>query len=117
MLSSAKRPTSKQLLAHIAQLDPATEEFMGALRDLRAAVLSHADHEEEQVVPMLLTLDRGTHLSLLGQKFRGRNWGRLRTRIRTFPIPRWGTRSSGRSCPSSIACATPPERTGGCFPP
>jgi hemerythrin superfamily protein len=65
----------EQLLAHIAQLDPCTEEFMGALRDLRAAVLSHAGHEEEQVVPMLLSLDRGTHLSLLGQKFRGEKLG------------------------------------------
>jgi hemerythrin superfamily protein len=67
----AEETAVEKLLAHIGQLDADTEEFAGAMRDLRSAVLSHAAHEEDQVFPMLLAIDEGAHLSLLGQKFRG----------------------------------------------
>ncbi len=67
----AEEAALEQLLAHIERLDASTEEFMGAVRDLRKAVLSHAAHEEDQIFPMLLALGEGAYLSLLGQKFRG----------------------------------------------
>ena len=67
----AEETAVEQLLAGIGQLDADTEEIMGATRDLRSAVLSHAAHEEDQIFPMLLAIDEGPHLSLLGQKFRG----------------------------------------------
>ncbi len=62
---------AERLLAHMMQLDCGTEEFMGAVRDLRAAVLSHAASEEAQVFPLLRANDEGAYLSFLGQKFRG----------------------------------------------
>jgi hemerythrin superfamily protein len=67
----AEETAIEQLLAHIAQLDAGSEEFMGAVRDLRAAVVSHTTHEEDEVFPLLLAIGRGASLSLLGQKFRG----------------------------------------------
>ncbi len=67
----AEEAALEQLLAHIEQLDASTEEFLGAVRDLRKAVLSHAAQEEDQVFPLLLALGEGSSLALLGQKFRG----------------------------------------------
>jgi hemerythrin superfamily protein len=62
---------AERLLAHMTHLDCSTEEFMGAVRDLRAAVLAHAASEEAHVFPILRANDDGVHLSVLGQKFRG----------------------------------------------
>ncbi len=63
--------SAERLLAHMMQLDSSTEEFMGAVRDLRATVLSHAANEETLVLPLLRANDQGAYLSFLGQKFRG----------------------------------------------
>jgi hemerythrin superfamily protein len=62
---------TERLLAHMMRLDCRTEEFMGAVRDLRSTVLSHAASEEDQVLPLLRANDEGAYLSFLGQKFRG----------------------------------------------
>ncbi len=62
---------AERLLAHMMQLDCDTEEFMGAVRDLHAAVLTHAANEEASVLPLLRANDDGAYLSFLGQKFRG----------------------------------------------
>jgi Hemerythrin HHE cation binding domain len=71
----AEETEVEQLLAHIRQLDTGTEEFVGAVKDLRSAVLSHAAQEESHVVPILLAINEGAYLSFLGQKFRGEKLG------------------------------------------
>jgi hemerythrin superfamily protein len=67
----AEEAEAEQLLARMLQLDCGTEEFMGAVRDLRIAVLAHAASEEDLVFPLLRAHDEGAYLSFLGQKFRG----------------------------------------------
>ena len=51
--------------------EPTTEEFMGAVRDLRSAVMDQAAQEETYVFPLLLAHEEDAYLALLGQKFRG----------------------------------------------
>jgi hypothetical protein len=77
------------------KLDPTTEEFMGAVRDLRSAVMHHAALEETCVFPLLLAHEEDGYLALLGQKFRGEQLG-----APTHPHPRlpnsaWGNRVFG----------------------
>jgi hemerythrin superfamily protein len=67
----AEESEAERLLARMEKLDPLTEEFMGAMRDLTAAVLDHAAKEEAEVFPLLLAHDDAAFLEVLGQKFRG----------------------------------------------
>jgi hypothetical protein len=67
----AEEAAAEKQLAHMEKLDPTTEEFVGALRDLRAAVLTHAAREEAEVFPLLLAHDDGSFLDVLGQKIKG----------------------------------------------
>jgi hemerythrin superfamily protein len=67
----AEESEAEQLLARLEKLDPATEEFKGAVRDLRAAVLDHAAKEEGEVFPLLAASGEDGYLALLGQKFKG----------------------------------------------
>jgi hemerythrin superfamily protein len=67
----AEESEAERLLAHMEKLDPQTEEFMGAMRDLTAAVLDHAAREEAEVFPLLLAHDDTAYLEMLGQKFKG----------------------------------------------
>jgi len=69
------------LLAHLEKLEPTTEEFMGAIRDLRSAVTSHAAQEEASFFPLLLAHEDGAYLALLGQKFRGKKLGAPRSAL------------------------------------
>jgi hemerythrin superfamily protein len=59
------------LLARLEKLDPVTEEFRGAIKDLESAVLDHAAKEETEVFPLLAANEESGYLALLGQKFRG----------------------------------------------
>jgi hemerythrin superfamily protein len=67
----AEESEAEQLLARMEKLDPTTEEFMGAMRDLATAVSSHAAKEEEEVFPLLLAHEDTAYLEMLGQKFKG----------------------------------------------
>jgi hemerythrin superfamily protein len=67
----AEESEAEQLLARLEKLDPATQEFQGAVRDLRATVLDHAQKEESDVFPLLTTNEESGYLALLGQKFKG----------------------------------------------
>jgi len=62
---------AEQLLTHLAKLNPTTEEFRAAIRDLEAAVLDHAQKEEAEVFPLLAANEESGYLALLGQKFKG----------------------------------------------
>ena len=62
---------AEQLLARLEKLDPTTEEFRGAIRDLESAVLDHAQKEEAEVFPLLAANEESGYLALLGQKFKG----------------------------------------------
>jgi hemerythrin superfamily protein len=53
------------------KLEPSTEEFMGAVRDLRSAVMDHVAAEESYVFPFLQARQDAARLALLGKKFRG----------------------------------------------
>lgn len=44
---------AEELLARMEKMEPESDEFAGALAKLRAAVLSHAEREEETVFPLL----------------------------------------------------------------
>ena len=52
-------------------LDPTSRQFVGAVGDLRAAVLEHAQKEESEVFPLLLAHEPSDRLLYLGQKFKG----------------------------------------------
>jgi hemerythrin superfamily protein len=67
----AEEAAAEKLLARMEKLDPTTEEFLGAVRDLETAVLAHAQNEEDDVFPLLSGNEEGGYLALLGQKFRG----------------------------------------------
>jgi len=62
---------AEELLARLEKLDPTTEEFLGAIRDLESAVLDHARKEEAEVFPLLAANEERGYLALLGQKFKG----------------------------------------------
>jgi iron-sulfur cluster repair protein YtfE (RIC family) len=67
----AEEAEAEEKLAHIEKLDPTTEEFLGAISDLKAAVLGHAQKEESLVFPLLVKHEDDSHLLLLGQKYKG----------------------------------------------
>jgi hemerythrin superfamily protein len=62
---------AEDLLVHMEKLEPSTAEFVGAVRDLRSAVMTHAAAEESFVFPLLLAHEDAARLALLGQRFRG----------------------------------------------
>ena len=49
----AEEDAAKKALADLEKLDPTTAEFGAAFAQLRADVLSHAEAEEEEVLPLL----------------------------------------------------------------
>ena len=61
---------AEQMLARMERLDPATEDFRRAIRDLESAVLGHAHKEEAEVFPLLAANEESGYLALLGQKFK-----------------------------------------------
>jgi iron-sulfur cluster repair protein YtfE (RIC family) len=67
----AEESEAERLLAHMEKLDPTTEEFMGALTDLKSAVLQHAEREEQEAFPLLLAHEEHAYLIQLGQKYKG----------------------------------------------
>ena len=67
----AEEEEAERLLARMEKLDPTTEEFMGALRDLESAVLNHAEMEEYEAFPLLVGNEDNGRLLLLGQKYKG----------------------------------------------
>jgi hemerythrin superfamily protein len=50
---TAEESEGKSLLAELERLGPDHEEFPSRFDDLRAAVLAHAKHEEDTVLPLL----------------------------------------------------------------
>jgi hypothetical protein len=62
---------AERVLARLEDLDPLTEEFLGAVRELESAVHEHAQKEEAEVFPLLTAHEERGYLALLGQKFRG----------------------------------------------
>jgi hemerythrin superfamily protein len=67
----AEEAEAEKLLAAMEKMEPSTDEFMTALRELRSAVLEHARHEETEVFPLLLAHEEAGRLEYLGQKFKG----------------------------------------------
>jgi iron-sulfur cluster repair protein YtfE (RIC family) len=67
----AEEAEAERLLARMEKLDPTTEEFMGAIIDLRTAVLDHAQKEESEAFPILLANEEMDFLIQLGQKYKG----------------------------------------------
>ena len=68
---TAEESQAEKLLATIEDLDPTSQDFIGALGELRAAVLEHAQKEEAEVFPLLLAHEPNERLLYLGQKFKG----------------------------------------------
>ncbi|HEX3796003.1 MAG TPA: hemerythrin domain-containing protein [Acidimicrobiales bacterium] len=66
----AEEAEAEQHLARMEKLEPASHEFLGSLLDLRDAVLAHAESEETEAFPLLLTHLDNAALVHLGQKFK-----------------------------------------------
>jgi len=62
---------AERVLARLEELDPLTDEFHAAVRDLESAVQDHAQKEEAEVFPLLTANEERGYLALLGQKFKG----------------------------------------------
>jgi hemerythrin superfamily protein len=67
----AEEAETEALLARMEKLDPTTEEFLGAVKDLQSAVLAHAQKEEDEVFPLLTANEEAGYHALLGQRFKG----------------------------------------------
>jgi hypothetical protein len=67
----AEEAEAEKMLARMENVDPTTEEFLGAVRDLHGAVIDHATKEEAEVFPLLLANEEADFLTRLGQKFKG----------------------------------------------
>jgi hemerythrin superfamily protein len=67
----AEESEAERMLARMEKLDLTSEEFIGSVRDLEAAVLDHATKEESEVFPILSAHEESGYLVLLGQKFKG----------------------------------------------
>ena len=67
----AEEAEAEQHLARLEKMEPQNSEFLGSLRDLQEAVLAHAQSEEAEAFPLLVThLETGV-LMQLGQKYKG----------------------------------------------
>jgi hypothetical protein len=86
----AEEASSERLLAELDKLEPGSLEFISGLSALRAAVLTHAQNEEIEVLPLLVTQD-SDRLLYLGQKFRSAKLGSP-----THPHPHTPKSSRGR---------------------
>jgi Hemerythrin HHE cation binding domain len=60
---------AEQLLAHMEDMDTAGESFLSALGELTQAVLSHAEHEEKDVVSLLAESETSARLLELGERY------------------------------------------------
>ena len=67
----AEQSEAEEALARLEKLDATSNEFLGELVELRAAVLEHAQKEETEAFPRLLRHFDTAHLVYLGQKFKG----------------------------------------------
>jgi hypothetical protein len=65
---------SEKALAELQKLDPGSTEFLAGLAGLRASVLTHAQNEETQVLPLLSVQDHDRVL-YLGQKYKSAKLG------------------------------------------
>lgn len=70
----AEESSAERALAELEKLDPTSLEFRTGLAALRASVLSHADNEEAEVLPLLTVHDHDRVL-YLGQKFKSAKLG------------------------------------------
>jgi hemerythrin superfamily protein len=67
----AEEAEAEKQLASMEKIEPSSDEFMTALRELRDAVLDHAQQEETEVFPLLLAHEEAGRREYLGQKFKG----------------------------------------------
>jgi hypothetical protein len=94
----AEESQAEKLLARMEALDPTSEEFLGAVRDLQSDVLEHAAHEESEVLPLLAANEDPGYLALLGQKFKGEKLA-----APTHPHPRTPNSALGRRVIGPVA--------------
>ena len=73
---------AEKLMARMEDMDPASDEFLAAFRDLREDVLSHADHEERDEHPLLRSSLDGDRRMEMADRFE-----RLKDVAPTHPHP------------------------------
>jgi hemerythrin superfamily protein len=71
----AEEEEAEKLLASMEHLDPAGEEFKGAVEKLSEAVIDHVLKEETEVLPLFLAHEESGRLQYLAQKFKGAKLG------------------------------------------
>lgn len=67
----AEEAEAEKHLASMEDLEPSSDDFVSALRQLRESVLQHAQREEADAFPLLLAHEEQGRLIHLGQKFKG----------------------------------------------
>ncbi len=65
----AEQSEAEELLAEMEDMDATSDAFDTALRKLTEAVLSHAEHEEKDVLTLLGEKDSSAHLAELGERY------------------------------------------------
>ena len=65
----AEQVEAEELLVQMEGMDPASDEFAGALATLRSAVLEHAAAEEREVLPLIVQNDTALDRATLGSRY------------------------------------------------
>lgn len=65
----AEQSEAERLLADMEDMDAGGQVFAGALQDLTAAVVAHAEHEERDVLTLLREAESSEHLVEMGARY------------------------------------------------
>jgi hypothetical protein len=71
----AEESASEKALAELQKLDPGSPQFLSSLAYLRSSVLTHAQNEEVEVLPLLTAQEEHDRLVYLGQKYKSAKLG------------------------------------------
>lgn len=74
--------SAERMLAGMEEMDPSSDEFVVALKELETAVLEHADHEEQHEFPLLVE-----HLTITRRRELAEAFQALRATGPTHPHP------------------------------
>jgi hypothetical protein len=71
----AEESFSEKALAELQKLEPGSPEFLASLAGLRSSVLTHANNEETEVLPLLALHEEHDRLVYLAQKYKSAKLG------------------------------------------
>jgi hypothetical protein len=71
----AEEAAAETELAELQKLDPGSPAFLAVLAGLRSSVLTHANNEETEVLPLLAVQEEHDRVVYLGQKYKAAKLG------------------------------------------